>query len=86
VNAITNPEDIDRCREMRCEELEVFLTNGPSSRSSLMPRKAYLESQKVAALTDPALAGQIIANFQIGRTFAHTSEMEKRIAALTPDD
>ena len=35
---------------------------------------------------DAALAGQIITNLQLGRTFAHTRDMEKRIAALTPDD
>ena len=29
---------------------------------------------------------QIVTNLQLGRTFAHTRELEKRIEALTPDE
>jgi zinc protease len=35
---------------------------------------------------DAALAGQIATNLQLGRTFAHISEMEKRIVALMAED
>jgi zinc protease len=49
-------------------------------------QKAYAESEKVARTTDIAIAGQIATNLQLGRTFAHLSDLEKRIASLTPDD
>jgi zinc protease len=35
---------------------------------------------------DAAVAGQIVSNLNLGRTFAHESDLEKRITALTPDD
>ena len=44
------------------------------------------------ALSNPVLtlfsgsAGQIATNVQLGRSFAHTSELEKKINALTPED
>ena len=49
-------------------------------------KKAYLEAQKVGRTGDAALAGQITTNLQLGRKFAHAGELDKRIAALTPDD
>jgi zinc protease len=86
VNAITNPVNIDRVEKAVAEELAEFLANGPSQSELDDGKKAYLEAQKVGRTGDAALAGQIVTNLQLGRTFAHTSETEKRIAALTPDD
>jgi zinc protease len=86
INAITNPKNIDRVEKCVAEELSEFLANGPSLTELVDAQKAYLEAQKVSRTTDAALAGQIVSNFQIGRTFAHVSDLEKRIAALTPDD
>ena len=78
--------NIDRVEKAVMEELTDFLTNGPSAEEVADAKKAYLEAQKVGRTGDAALAGQIVTNLQLGRTFAHTSDMEKRIAALTPDD
>jgi zinc protease len=86
VNAITNPVNIDRLEKAVREELAAFLAQGPAPAELADARKAYLEAQKVSRAGDAALAGQIITNLQLGRTFAHTRDMEKRIAALTPDD
>ena len=47
-------------------------------------KRAFVESQKVGRTGDAAIAGQIAANLDIGRTFAHTAELEKAILALTP--
>ncbi len=49
-------------------------------------QKAYLEAQKVGRTSDAAIAGQIVGNLHLGRPFAYASELEKRIAALTPAD
>jgi zinc protease len=77
---------MDRLEKAFFEEMKEFLTNGPSSVEVADARKAYLESQKVGRNTDAALAGQIVNNLYLGRTFAHVSEQEKRIAALTAED
>jgi zinc protease len=86
VNAITNPLNIDRVEKAFAEELNEFLANGPTPAELLDAKKAYLEAQKVTRTSDAAIAGQIVTNLRLGRTFAYTSEVEKRIAALTPED
>jgi zinc protease len=40
----------------------------------------------VGRATDAALAGQIVNNLYLGRTFAHTAQVEKQIAAVTAAD
>jgi zinc protease len=86
VNAIVNPTNMDRLEKAFFEEMKDFLTNGPSSEEVADARKAYLESQKVGRNTDAALAGQIVSNLYLGRTFAHVTEQEKRIAGLTAEE
>ncbi len=86
VNAITNPVNIDRVEKAVVEELQAFLSDGPTSSELEDGKKAFLEAQKVGRTGDAALASQIATNLQLGRKFAHTSETEKRIAALTPED
>jgi zinc protease len=85
VNAITNPLNIDRVEKAVFEELAQFLASGPSDTEVRDAQKAYLEAQKVGRTSDSAIAGQIVSNLQLGRTFAHDTELEKQIAALTPD-
>jgi zinc protease len=86
VNAITNPENIDRLEKAFTEELSEFLAGGPSPKELADAQQAYREAQKVSRTTDGAIAGQIAANLRLGRMFAHLTEQEKRIAALTPED
>jgi zinc protease len=86
VNAITNPANIDKVEKAFVEELAEFLANGPTREELADAQKAYLESQKVGRTGDAALAGQIVTNLQLGRKFEHSKEVEKQIAALTPDD
>ncbi len=86
VNAITNPVNIDKVEKAFLEELTLFLTEGPSLSELADAQKAYLESQKVGRTGDSAIAGQIISNLHLGRTFAYAREQEKKIAALTAED
>ncbi|MGL4553551.1 MAG: M16 family metallopeptidase, partial [Gemmataceae bacterium] len=86
VNAIVNPENMDRLEKVFFEEMKEFVTNGPTDAEVADARKAFLESQKVGRTTDGALAGQIASDLYLGRTFAHTAELEKRIGALTAED
>jgi zinc protease len=86
ITASTNPVNIDRVEKAVAEELQEFLANGPSPQELDDAKKAYLEAQKVGRTTDSAIAGQIVSNLQLGRKFAHTKEMEQRIASLMPED
>jgi zinc protease len=86
VNAITNPTNIDRVDRAVAEELDKFIAEGPSLTELDDAKKAYLESQKVGRTGDAAIAGQIVSNLNLGRTFSFATEQEKRIAALTAED
>ena len=46
INAITNPENIERVAKAVTEELEVFLRDGPSEAELNDAKKAYLESRR----------------------------------------
>ncbi|HEX3149515.1 MAG TPA: pitrilysin family protein [Gemmataceae bacterium] len=86
VNAITNPLNIDKVDIAVTEELARFVKEGPSLAELADAKKAFIEAAKVGRTTDGAIAGQIISNLNLGRTFAWSAEQEKRIEALTPDD
>ena len=63
----------------------MFLDQGPSEQE-LRAEKAFLEAQKVGRTGDAALAGQIVGNLYLVRTFVEAHEIDRRIAALTPAD
>jgi zinc protease len=86
VTAITNPVNIDRVETAFLEELTKFLSEGPSTQELEDAKKALLEAQKVSRTSDAGIAGQIVGNLNIGRTFAHESELEKRTRELTAED
>jgi zinc protease len=86
INAITNPANIDKVEKAAMEELTRFLAEGPTESEVADAKKAFLEAQKVARTGDAGIAGQIVANLNMGRKFAHTAELEKQIMALSPED
>jgi zinc protease len=85
VNAITNPVNIDKVETAVNEEVARFVKEGPSLEELTDAKTAFLESQTVGRTGDAAIAGQIVSNLNLGRTFAYQAEQEKKIDALTPD-
>jgi zinc protease len=86
INAITNPANIDKVETAAMEELTKFLTDGPTESELADAKRAYLEAQKVGRTGDAGIAGQIVSNLNLGRSFAHAADQEKKIQALTTDD
>ncbi len=85
INATTNPANMDAVEKAAFEELNRFLADGVSDKELSDAKTAWLESRKLSRTTDGAVAGQLLANLHLGRTFAHASDEEKRIASLTPE-
>jgi zinc protease len=83
VTVSTNPENIDKVTSAVKEELDRFLSGGPTESELADAKLAFIEAQKVGRTTDGAIAGQIVSNLDVGRTFAFTAEQEKAIQALT---
>lgn len=86
INAITNPENIDKVETAAMEELTRFIAEGPTAQELIDAKKAFLESAKLSRNSDGAIAGQLISNLHLGRTFAFSAEQEKRIAEVTIED
>src|SRR5262249_35408293 len=86
ISVNTNPGNMEKVDVAAVEELERFIADGRSLTELEDAKKAYLEAQKVGRTGDAAIAGQIVSHLNLGRTFAHEIELEKRIAALTPQD
>jgi zinc protease len=84
VSVSTNPANIDKVTAAVIEELEKFLKDGPTEKELADAKQAFVESQKVGRTGDSAIAGQIVSNLNVGRSFAHTTELEQAILALTP--
>ena len=84
MSAITNPVNMDAVEKAAMEELEMFLKDGPTEQEVADAKNAWLERQKVSRSNDGSIAGQIISNLHLGRTFEFTANREKRISELTP--
>jgi zinc protease len=85
INAITNPANMDAVEKAAMEELARFLKDGPTAKELSDAQTAWLESRKVSRSSDGAIAGQLISNLHLSRTFARDAEEERRISALTPE-
>jgi zinc protease len=82
INAITNPSNMNAVEKAAFEELVRFITDGPTEQELADAQKAFLESEKVSRTGDSAIAGQLVSNLHLGRTFAYTAEREKRVLDL----
>jgi zinc protease len=84
--AICNPTNMAKVDAAIGEELVKYVADGPSLGELNEGKTAYLEQQKVDRAKDGDLASEIVTNLYVGRTFAFTAALEKKIAALTPDE
>ncbi len=85
INAITNPANIDAVEKAAFEELNRFITDGPTEKEVIEAKTAWLEARKVSRSNDGSIAGRLASNLYLGRTFAHDAEEDKRTEALTAD-
>ncbi len=85
VTVSTNPANIGKVTAAVAEELERFLKEGPTESEVADAKMAFVEAQKVGRTSDAAIAGQVVSNLEIGRTFAFAAGQEKAILALTSE-
>jgi zinc protease len=83
VTVSTNPANIDKVTAAVKQELDRYLSDGPTESELADAKLAYVEAQKVGRTGDAAIASQIVSNLDTGRAFAFTAEQEKAILALT---
>jgi zinc protease len=85
INAICNPQNIDRVEKAIHEEFARLLSDGVMADELERAKRGFLEAQKVRRTTDGALAGLLSELSYTGRTMTYQADLEKKIAGLTPD-
>ncbi len=84
ITVSTNPANIDKVTAAVKEELDRFIKDGPTEKEVADAKNAMIEMQKIGRTSDSAIAGQIVSNLYLGRTFKHIADQEAAIEALTP--
>jgi zinc protease len=85
VSAIFAPQNRSRVERAIREEIEAAVTKGFSAGEVEEGRKSVLETRRLARTQDRALASRLGSYLFVKRTFAWDIELERKIAALTPD-
>jgi zinc protease len=84
--AISNPKNVDKVEAAFKEEIGKILSDGFPADEVETAKKSYLQSRQVARSQDDRLVGTLARNAQYDWTMKHDSDLEAKIAALTPAD
>ncbi len=85
ISAIFAPQNRSRVEKAVREELERAAQGGFGADEVAAGKKSILEARRLQRAQDPALANRLVSYLFARRTFAWDTELESRIAALTPD-
>ena len=85
ISAIVNPQNLPRLQVCALEELDRLLRDGVTADELNKAREGYLQSLKVGRSSDSALAGALGSLRHLNRTMLWEADLEKKIAALTPE-
>jgi zinc protease len=85
ITAIVNPQNLSRLQQCALEELDRLLRDGVAAEELDRAREGYLQTLKLGRSSDTALAGTLGSLRHLDRTMAWESDLEKKIAALTPE-
>jgi zinc protease len=82
--AILNPQNVRKLEGAFHEELQKVIQEGFSAAEVSDGRKAWMQERIVGRSNDAALAQRLAINEYFGRTMAWSTGLEKKVAALTP--
>ena len=85
VYAIFAPENLGRLRTAVSEEVDRVLRDGFSADEVADAKRALLQRRMLARSQDATVAGALVEQAYLGRTFANSARVDTAIAALTPE-
>jgi len=85
VYAIYAPQNRAKVEAAFNEELRSALSAGFSPEEIDAGKKGFLQARQLARSNDENLAGRLASYLVLGRTFSWDEELERKIAALTPE-
>ncbi len=83
--AIYAPENVDRLEKAFREEVEKVLQEGFTKEEIEAAKSGWLQSRQVSRSQDPALASTLNSYLYFDRDLKWDADLEKKIAALTPE-
>jgi zinc protease len=83
--AIYAPQNVERLEAAFKEELARMLKDGFTAEEVAAAKSGWLQSRQVSRAQDNELASRLNNYLFLGRTLAWDEELERRIAALTPE-
>ncbi len=85
VSAIFAPQNQARVEQAMREELTRALRDGFGAQELETAKRGLLEARRLARTRDETLSARLDSYLFLGRTFAWDVDLERRIAALTPE-
>jgi zinc protease len=83
---ICNPTNMSKVDKAIAEELDKLLKEGVQETELAEARESLLKQRQVQRANDMMLAGTLTEELFLGRTFEYDADLEKKIAALKPQD
>ncbi len=85
LGASCQPQNVGKLETVMKEELDRLLAKGVTADEVENAKRGLLQQQQVARSSDQALASMLSSQLFEGRTMAREDELERKIAALTPE-
>jgi zinc protease len=86
VQAIYAPQNVTKVETAIKEEIARAIKDGFTAEEVTAAKSGYLQSQQVGRAQDGGLARKLAQYRYLNRTLAWDGELDKKIAALTPDE
>jgi len=85
IGAIYAPENVDRLTTGVKDEIDLTLRQGFAGPEFDSFKQSLLQERRIDRAQDENLAHRLADNLYLGRTMAYSGEIDRRIAALTPE-
>jgi len=85
VYAIFAPQNLARVRDATAQEVSRARDSGFTEQEVTAAKKALLEERRISRAQDDALAGSLVSQAFLGRTWANSAKIDAAIAAVSVD-
>jgi zinc protease len=85
VYAIFAPQNLTKVRDATAQEVARARDGGFTEQEVTAAKKALLEERRIARAQDDALAGSLVSQAFLGRTWANSAKIDAAIAAVSVD-
>jgi len=83
--AIFAPQNLGNVRTATAEEIARAREGGFTAQEIDAAKKAVLEERRITRAQDPAVAGALVSQEYLGRTWAESEKIDRAVAAVTPE-